>query len=350
MIILSNCLSDKTDEGTLKIVKSLAQRIKKHIPETKIVTYERHSEMTDIYVHIPRFFRRIKLMVSSQLHRVLKDHKEMVMFVPPPAKMLSNALRTFSLSMSARWGLSVIMVMQLPVSGLSKMLFGISGATIITFSQDAADYYRQTLTNKVIYLKAGVDTKKFHAVSEEEKLNLRKKYNLPIDKPIVIHAGHLKTGRNVGQLLKIDERFHVVMVASTLMADEQNKVLRSQLEEKNNLTLIDRYLPCVEEIYQLADVYYFPVQSAGHCVDIPLSVMEAAACQLPVVSTPYGELKQIIHNPGFFEITSFDKTEMNNQLLEAVQSNCHGRDVALQYDWENTAQTLINYEKSVRGA
>lgn len=346
MIILSNCLSDKTDEGTLKIVKSLAQRIKKVIPETKIVTYERYSKLTDIYVHIPKLCHRIKLMISGQLHRVLIEHKEKVLFIPPPAKMISNALRTFSLSLSARWGLSVIMVMQLPLSGLSKILFRMSGATIITFSKDAADYYNRKLNNRVIYIKTGVDTEQFCAVSIEEKRQLRKKYGLPEDKLIVIHAGHLKMGRNISQLLKIDERFHVVMVASTLMADEQDKSLRERLEAKKNLTLIDWYLPCIEEIYQLADVYFFPVQSAGHCVDVPLSVLEAAACQLPVVCTPYGELKEIIHNPGFFQITSFDEAEINKQLLEAVHSGRDGRDIVLQYDWRNAVQLLLDREKT----
>ena len=342
MIILSNCLSDKTDEGTLKIVKNLTQRIKKYDPETKVVTYERCSALTDIYVHIPNIFRKAKLMISGQLHRVLKDLRTNVLFIPPPAKMISNALRTFTLSIFARWGLCVIMVMQLPICSLSKMLFRMSGATIITLSQDAASYYRRVLANNVIYIKAGVDTTKFKAVSREKKLALRKKYGLPTDKPIVVHAGHLKKGRNIGQLLKIDERFHIVMVASTLMADEQDRKLRAELEAKPNLTLIDTYLPHIEEVYQLADVYFFPVQNAGNCVDIPLSVMEAAACQLAVVCTPYGELKEIMQWPGFFEITTFDETEINNQLHEAVQCNFNVRNAVLQYDWENAVQTLLN--------
>ena len=344
MIILSNCLSDKTDEGTLKIVKSLAERIKSLDAKTKIVTYGRRSKLTDIYIHIPPVFRKMKLMFSGQLTRVLREYEEKVLFIPPPAKMISNALRTFSLSLSARWGLSVIMVMKLPVSRLAKILFRMSKATIITFSQDSAQYYNRSLNNKVIYMKAGVDTKQFHAVSADAKRQLRKKYGLPEDMPIVVHAGHLKMGRNISQLLKINEQFHVVMVASTLMADEQDEELRAKLEEKPNLTLIDWYLPHIEEIYQLADVYFFPVQSAGHCVDVPLSVLEAAACQLPVVCTPYGELKEIIDKPGFFEITSFDENEINKRLLEAVQSGDNGRNAVLQYDWENGVQVLYEYE------
>lgn len=345
MIILSNCLSDKTDEGTLKIVQNLARRIKEQDPETKVVTYERRSKLTDIYVHIPGLFRRTKLMISRQLHRVLNENKTMVLFIPPPAKMISNALRTFTLSFSARWGLSVIMVMQLPVGRLSRFLFRMSGATIIALSQNAADYYKRVLANNIIYVKTGIDTEKFHAVSREEKLALRVRYGLPADKPVVIHAGHLKKGRNIAQLLKIDERFHVVMVASTLMAAEQDRQLRAELEAKPNVTLIDTYLSHIEEIYQLADVYFFPVQQEGNCVDIPLSVLEAAACQLPVVCTPYGELAQFVQCPGFFEITGFSEKEINSQLLEAVQCNSNVRNAVLPYDWENAVHVLQNLIK-----
>ena len=341
MIILSNCLSDKTDEGTLKIVNNLTKRIKKYDPETIVVTYERYSQLTDIYVHISPFFRKIKLMISYQLRRVLKDSGTAVLFIPPPAKMISNALRTFSLSKYARCGLSVIMVMQLPVCRLAKLLFRISRANIITFSRDAACYYRRVLANNIVYIKTGIDTEKFNAVSQEEKIALRKKYGLPVDKPIVVHAGHLKKGRNISQLLKIDERFHVVLVASTLMADEQDKRLRTELESKNNVTLIDSYLPNIEEIYQLSDVYFFPVQRAGNCVDIPLSVLEAAACNIPIVSTPYGELKEIMQCPGFFEIAAFDKKTINDRLCEAVQCHLNVRDAVLPYEWENAVQILL---------
>lgn len=71
------------------------------------------------------------------------------------------------------------------------------------------------------------------------------------------------------------------MVSSVTEA-EKDASIRTMLEIRGNITIIDTYLRNVQEVYQLADVYLFPVQEIENCIDIPLSVLEAASaiCQL----------------------------------------------------------------------
>ena len=57
----------------------------------------------------------------------------------------------------------------------------------------------------------------------------------------------------------------------------------------------------------MCDLYYFPVKELGRCIDVPLSCLEAASCNLPVVATDFGELKEFIGCEGFFFIESFEK-------------------------------------------
>ena len=47
-----------------------------------------------------------------------------------------------------------------------------------------------------------------------------------------------------------------------------------------------------EELYQLSDAYLFPVLDPSGAIEMPLSVLEAMACGVPVLTTPFGDLQQ----------------------------------------------------------
>lgn len=339
MIIVTNCLTDKADEGGRKVASSLIGRIKKRHPETTVVTYETGQGLGDIHLKIN------KLMLSKKLFQLLKRKKEPLLYVPSAAKMRAAALRIFILSLFARWGLRVILVMAFPMDRFSGFLLRKSGARVITLSRDTWEHYRQAIGDQAVYLKTGVDTKRFCPVDGAQKQALRKKYGIPPGKLVALHVGHLKAERNVQQLLKLDEKWHSVLAVSTLTATEQDQALRKRLAERENVTLIDWYLPNIEELYQLADVYLFPVVQAHHCIDVPLSALEAAACGIPVVTTPYGELKELLDKPGFYEIESFKPAQLNALMATAASDSTDPRQSVLQYDWENPVQqALIIYK------
>ena len=80
---------------------------------------------------------------------------------------------------------------------------------------------------------------------------------------------------------------HAVVVASTsTVQDEQVK----QDLVAAGVTVLDQYVPAVEEIYRLSDAYAFLAQEPTAAIEMPLSVLEAMATNLPVVCTPYGGL------------------------------------------------------------
>lgn len=335
MIILSNCLTKTADEGCRKVACSLIGRIKKEEPQTTVVTYESGQGLGDLH------FKLNKLMLSGKLSRLLREKKEPLLYVPAPAKMRAAAIRIFLLSLFARWSLQVILVMTFPMDRLSSWLLRKSSARIITLSRSAWQHYKEALGEQVVYLKTGVDIEKFCPVDDRQKDALRRKYGIPPGKLVALHVGHLKTERNVQQLLKLDEKWHSVLAVSTLTATEQDLQLRRQLEESRNLTLIDWYIPNIEELYQLADVYLFPVVQSHRCIDVPLSALEAAACGIPVVATPFGELKELLGKPGFYEITSFEPAQLNNLMANAASDSTNPRQSVLEYDWEITVQQAL---------
>lgn len=335
MLIISNSLNNISDEGCLKVAASLAGRIKKALPETRIITYDRKSGLSDIHLEIN------KLMLSRKLFSLLHKNKEEILYIPFPARTFSTALRIFILSLYTRKKLNVISVMKYHTGIISKMLLRLSGAKFIVFSKEAAEFYNKIIGKKrVAYLKTGVDTEKFIPVSEDKKEELKEKYGFD-SRPVVLHVGHLNRGRNIAQLMKLSEKYQVLLVVSTLTKNEQDIELKNKLLKCSNIKIVDSYIPDIEEIYQLSDVYFFPVVEQGRCIDVPLSVMEAAACNNPVITTDYGEMKEFQGKKGFYFIESFEKTELNKLIKKALTCDeVETRSSVLSYDWNNAVSYL----------
>lgn len=335
MIILTNCLTEIVDEGGAKVVNSLIRRIKAADASVTVVSTVATDSACD--VQIPSN----KMLMNMQLIRFLWQSRQPVLYMPSYARSLFSSVRVYLLSIFTRRRLSVLLYMHSPIGRIAKLFFRLSGATLIALSAESYEEFRNVTGARSLYLRTGVDTHRFSPVSAAEKTALREKYCLPADKRIVLHVGHMTEGRNIRHMTKLDERYHGVLVVSTSDMSEEDKALRSALETRANITVIDRYIPAVEEIYQLADVYLFPVIEERHCIDVPVSVLEAAACGLPVVSTSYGEMKALLGNSGFYQITSFAPKSLNALLMRAIEEGENPRQSVLPYEWRHAVDKLL---------
>ena len=336
MIVLTNNLTDRPDEGNLKVTSSLIKRLKAFYPQTEIVTYQNRHQLGDCHMNVTN------LMLSADLMKHIRRKKESVLYCAAPARMLFAAIRTFVVSFYARGRVAVILTMYISeISAIPKGLMKLSRAKIIVLCKDMCREYRRQFKNDVFYVKAGIDTKKYTTVDLAAKKMLRRKYGVPEDKPVVLHVGHLQEGRNIRTLLSLDESIHVVLVTSTYEYDRRDMLLREALTKRRNITLIEDYVADIQEIYQMSDVYFFPVMNEKNCISVPLSVLEAAACNLPVVCTEFGELKQFKGNDGFFFIDSFEPENINHLVKNALQSKADTRSCVLEYDWEQATRSIM---------
>lgn len=149
------------------------------------------------------------------------------------------------------------------------------------------------------FLPLFVDTSKFQPIQNiERKKALRKKYDIPVDKYIITHIGHINWGRNLDALIPLqydDNQAIVVGSSSTPIDAPKEKELKKHLIAYG-IKIIDKYIKNIEEIYQLTDLYVFPVVYEGGCIGMPLSILEARACGIPVLSTEFGGLKEVFES------------------------------------------------------
>jgi glycosyltransferase involved in cell wall biosynthesis len=190
------------------------------------------------------------------------------------------------------------------------------------------------------FLPNGVATERFVPASENVKEKLRHKYGIDKEKFVILHVGHLRGVRGLqifNKLQREDKNTQVVIVGSSYFRTD--KKLRHDLV-KSGCIVWDKYFEKLEEVYALSDCYVFPV-IMGNSIFMPLSVLEAMSCNLPVISTKFeGLSRSFEEGEGLFFV---EKEEDFYKRLREVRSEdlkADTRRKVLPYSWENVGRRL----------
>jgi glycosyltransferase involved in cell wall biosynthesis len=223
-----------------------------------------------------------------------------------------------------------------PVGITPRVMRALAPDLMLTQAHDTELFY-QGLGIQTRYLPNGVAKQRFTGVSEAERSQLRQQYGLPTARRIALHVGHLKRGRNVKDLVALqDSQTQVLIVASPATQPEPG--VREELENAGILVWT-HYLPRIEDIYRMADVYVFPVEDRKHCIELPLSVMEAAAVGLPIITKAFGALPRIYAERRSFRY--YAHPAQLPQLMSEIQAP--GGELRRRTpDWDDVAQELFS--------
>ena len=148
------------------------------------------------------------------------------------------------------------------------------------------------------FIMPGYDPALFRPVDVETKIRLRERYGIPRDKYVVLHVGHVKESRNLQALLRY--RDWGADIQPVVKAGEVEPVWRDHLRQAG-IIVIDEYTDDIHEVYQTADLYFFPVSIRTGALEFPLSVIEACACNLPVLTTRFGALPEVLEDGNGLE-------------------------------------------------
>lgn len=149
--------------------------------------------------------------------------------------------------------------------------------------------------NKVIVVPNGVDTEKFKPAGKE---NARKLLNLPLDKNIILFVGALRSIKGVDYLIEaaknfVDSNTELYLVGRD---DGLKKSLKKMAQDFKITDFIKFIGPVNHEDIPLwisaSDILVLPSLSEGR----PNVVLEALACEVPVVATDVGGIPELIIN------------------------------------------------------
>ena len=147
---------------------------------------------------------------------------------------------------------------------------------------------------KIVRIPNGVDTERFRPATAQEKVEARRRLNLPQDALVVIGVGRLERQKGFGLLLEAVGRIeqphniHIALAGEGSRRAELNRLAKS-------IGLADRThflgrVKTVEDVYRAADLFCLPSRGEG----MSNSLLEAMACGLDVVATRVSGVAELI--------------------------------------------------------
>jgi len=338
ILVFSERLAPPPDEGIKKLALSLAAALRGLGHDVLTVTTGGADwpEMAVMNFQADRLLRSAALAERSAAFG-----PDVVLYVPTASLTLASGLRARMLKRHARGAAVALIATQgrrhTPGVRLAARLIGPDLCVVQSRHTEAQ---ARSLGWRTVLLPPGVDLVAFQPVPLEEKRRLRRAHDLPEEAMIVLHVGHLNRQRGVAGLKALAGLALPVLTASTTTA--QDVVLAAELRAAG-VHLITHYVSQVSELYQAADAYLFPVPpnpDAPSSIDWPLSVLEAAACDLPILATRFGALPEVWSDRAgvaFYD----DEASLRAGLVHLREHPAHTRPLAEPFSWENMARRIL---------
>jgi len=172
-----------------------------------------------------------------------------------------------------------------------------------------------------LFIPNFVDRTKFRSLpSSIDELRIR--YNLPRNKKLILHVGHIRPNRQLSFLGEIqlwaqtnDRPYQVVIVGGTFFQKDSD--LMDSLQHAGCI-VINEYIERIEELYNACDFYVFPIEGLGSgefpkayhevgVTDIPLSILEAFACGMFVITTEIDAINVLLKDMANPPMATFEK-------------------------------------------
>lgn len=205
--------------------------------------------------------------------------------------------------------------------------------------------------DKIYDIPNSVDIERFHPVSKEEKSQIRQQLNLPLDDIIVAYTGRLMTTKGLPSLIKVWKEVQPNHPNAKLLfvgggskdihdceAYLQDYIASNQLESSvlftGDVNNVDAYL-------KASDIFVLPTLNEA----FGISLIEAMACGLPVITTPVGGPKDIV-TPGenglVVEVENFEqlKQAITTLMTAPLEAQSLGR-AALRTVQERYARRAV---------
>jgi len=336
VLFVTEDISFPIDEGMKKFNYALSEYFYSNYENFKLFTGYNNNLPLKYEEISNRSF--ISLKLRSSIRRFRPDY---IIYSPSSSGTLFSFIRLFILKCYySRCKTILINLQRRKHSWFGvKVIKLIKPDLVVTFSEIDYQHFSK-IGIKSILSKTGVDIQKFTPVSVLQKKELRKKYELTEIEQVVLHVGHINKNRNISVFKLIKNAGYTAIIAGST-STESDKLLLDELR-KSEIRVMNTFITGIEEIYQLSDVYVFPVINDHSAIEFPLSVLEAMACNLPVVTTPFGSLKDHFTNTGCFAFYS-----NNEELLEKIRyvsgSECNNRDLIISdFSWEIVFKSLFD--------
>ncbi|MBC7237406.1 MAG: glycosyltransferase family 4 protein [Chloroflexi bacterium] len=335
--VFSERLAPPFDEGIKNYVLHLIRELRRRHRLLALTAFGRDVPEEGIR-NLPSNPLLLSPWVATALRRF---RPELILYVPTACATLFSFWRSRLLKRYGRGAPVVMIALQTRRYGLvARALMPWLRPECVLAQSQATGGPLAAMGCRVFILPPAVDVERFRPAEPDRRVALRRRYGLDPNVYLGLHVGHLNRGRNIQALAELQGRegMQILVVGSSSTPDDHELV--AELEQAG-VRVISGYVPHIEELYALADCYLFPVCAENRAIDVPLSVLEAMACDLPVVTTRYGGLEAY-----FAETEGFRYVDDTSRLAAAVRAIRYvarpgTRQQILPYTWPQVVEGMI---------
>jgi glycosyltransferase involved in cell wall biosynthesis len=314
-VCLVGHFSDTLDEGVRNVAKNLGNALEEH-----------GIELQKLAISCLREWKSVHTFRPDIIHFVLTPTSRGFI----TAKIISN------LHPEAKAVISAI-----HPSLVGARLLQPFKPDMVLIQSKSSDRLFKSMGCKTRFFPNGVDTEKFRPKSQEDIRRLRDEFAVPTKSFVVLHLASMRKQRNldVFKTIQRQEGCQVIIVARENEAGGTQ--LTRELQEAGCLVW-RKHFPNIADIYGIADCYVFPTTEPKACIETPLSVLEAMACNLPVVTSRFGALPGLFHEgAGLFFAERAEQILDFTQAIKSEQPRVDTRHQVLPYSWAGLAADLM---------
>lgn len=226
---------------------------------------------------------------------------------------------------------------------VGKPVVWLADRVLVLTEQVAA--YINTDRKKIFLTINGVDTELFAPVeSATAKRSLRQKHGIDPDKPVVLFVGRLVPKKGFKLLVKCRApEYQLVFVGTGTVPAHMKDVPGTYfMGGKTHAELA--------ELYQLSDLFVLPSYGEG----FPLSIQEALACGVPVITTNTPEYRELVGDSAISYIPLQEaalKTAISTLIADQqkrTQMAKAARELAIKnFSWEHQCKQIIDSFRTI---
>jgi len=205
---------------------------------------------------------------------------------------------------------------------------------LVLVQSERSERFFRSVEMPAMFLPNGVDIDRFAPIPLPSRQALRAEHGLDPDRFTLLHVGPLIPGRNLIPFARLSEEGYQVVIVGREPVDR---------ETMDRLTgagcrVFTRHVEHIEQYYHLADCYVFPVppDQLTASIETPLSVLEAMAANLPVITTHFGAIPRLFPSggDGFFLMDHPDQLRQSIASIRASPDPVRTRELVAPYSWK----------------
>ena len=182
--------------------------------------------------------------------------------------------------------------------------------------------------DKITTIANAVDVEKYAPGSPEERIMLRTRLGLPSDKILFIYTGRIVSYKGIPLMLDVWNGLRKRYADSALVIVGEGGVdvyncerSARQFVERHGMAgqvIFTGPVTNVDEYMKGCDIFLLPTQNDA----FPLCIIEAMASALPIITTPVGALKDVIHDQqNGLIVAPGDKEALQSAMIRLLEDD-----------------------------